>query len=220
MAGFTDARQTWDARYAKADGFLFGEAPNEWLVASAHHLRHGASVLCLADGEGRNSVWLARQGMNVTAFDISAVGVDRARGYAQRAGVSIDLRVSEIAQWAWEPVAFDAVAAIFIQFAPPALRTRIFSGIAQTLVPGGLLIIEGYGLRQLTYRTGGPGIAENLYTMPMLVQAFDGWHILASRDVDREVREGSGHSGMSHLISLVLRKPGEFSPSGTPPPDA
>jgi SAM-dependent methyltransferase len=220
MAGFTDARQTWDGRYAKADGFLFGEAPNEWLVASAHHLRPGARVLSLADGEGRNGVWLAQQGMQVTAFDISAVGIDRARGYAQRVGVQVDLRVSEIAQWAWEPGAYDAVVAIFIQFAPPALRAAIFAGIARTLVPGGLLILEGYGPRQLSYRTGGPGIAENLYTMSMLAQAFDGWHILASRDVDREIREGSGHSGMSHLVSLVLRKPDGISPSGTPPRDA
>ncbi len=220
MTGFTDARQTWDGRYAKAEGFLFGEAPNEWLVASARHLHPGARVLAIADGEGRNGVWLARQGMRVTAFDISPVGVERARGHALSAGVAIDLRVSEAAQWTWEPGAFDAVVAIFIQFAPPALRSRIFAGIAQTLLPGGLLIIEGYGPRQLTYRTGGPGIAENLYTMPMLVHAFEGWQILASREVDREIREGSGHNGMSHLISMVLRKPEDLSPSGTPPPAA
>jgi SAM-dependent methyltransferase len=212
MAGFTDARQTWDGRYSKAEGFLFGEAPNEWLVAGARHLKPASRVLSVADGEGRNGVWLAQQGMRVTAFDISPVGVDRARGHAQRAGVGLELHVVDAGKWVWEPEAFDAVAAIFIQFAPPELRARIFEGVARTLVPGGLLIIEGYGLRQLTYRTGGPGIAENLYTMHKLVQAFDGWQILASRDVDREVREGAGHSGMSHLVSLALRKPQPLSP--------
>ena len=216
MAGFTDARQTWDGRYSKADGFLFGETPNEWLVCAARYLSPGARVLSVADGEGRNGVWLAQKGMRVTAFDISPVGVERARDYAQRAGVALDLEVAEAGQWTWEPEAFDAVAAIFIQFAPPGLRASIFAGIARTLVPGGLLILEGYGPRQLIYRTGGPGIAENLYTMPMLVQAFEGWQILASRDVDREVREGAGHNGMSHLVSLVLRKPAPVTPSGTP----
>ena len=217
MAGFKNPRETWDQRYAAADGFLFGEAPNAWLAASAAFLAPGMRVLSLADGEGRNGVWLASRGCRVSAFDISPVGIERARRHARSQGVEIDLQVADIAQWRWDPESFDAVAAIFIQFAPPDLRARIFAGIAQTLVPGGLLILEGYGLRQLAYRTGGPGIAENLYTMPMLLQAFDGWEILASRDADREVSEGAGHHGMSHLISALLRKPRPVSPSGTPP---
>ena len=207
MAGFTDARATWDGRYSNANGFLFGEAPNRWLAANAFRIAPGAKVLSIADGEGRNSVWLARQGFEVTEFDVSPVGVARAREFASSHGVEPDLRVADIARWDWQPQAFDAVAAIFFQFAPPALRSRIFEGIATALVPGGLLIVEGYGLRQLRYRTGGPGIAENLYTVQILAQAFAGWQILASRELDCEVREGAGHHGRSHLISMVLRKP-------------
>ncbi|MEK9721461.1 MAG: class I SAM-dependent methyltransferase, partial [Quisquiliibacterium sp.] len=111
------------------------------------------------------------------------------------------------ADWDWQPGTFDAVVAIFIQFAAPELRQAIFSGVHQTLKPGGLLILEGYGLRQLVHRTGGPGVAENLYTMPMLLQAFDGWQILASRDADLPVHEGQGHEGISHLVSMTARKP-------------
>jgi len=217
MAGFGNARETWDRRYAAADGFLFGDAPNVWLASCAAFLEPGMRVLSLADGEGRNGVWLAGLGCRVSAFDVSPVGIERARRHAAARGVDLDLQVADIAHWKWEPECFDAVAAIFIQFAPPDLRARIFAGIAQTLVPGGLLILEGYGPRQLVYRTGGPGVAENLYTMPMLLQAFEGWHILASRDADRQVSEGAGHCGMSHLISLLLRKPGRVSPPGTPP---
>lgn len=217
MSGFRNPRETWDQRYAAADGFLFGEAPNAWLASSARFLRPGMRVLCVADGEGRNGVWLAKLGCRVTAFDLSPVAVERARRHAAAQGVDIDLRVAEVDHWQWAREAFDAVAAIFIQFAPPEVRTRVFEGIAQTLVPGGLLILEGYGPRQLVYRTGGPGIAENLYTMPMLLQAFDGWEILASRDADREVNEGAGHHGQSHLVSLLLRKPAGVSPSGTRP---
>jgi len=212
MSRFRNPRETWDQRYAAADGFLFGEAPNTWLASAARLLRPGMRVLSVADGEGRNGVWLAKLGCRVTAFDISPVAVERARGHAASRGVDIDLRVGDVEHWQWTPEAFDAVAAVFIQFAPPEVRARVFAGIAQTLVPGGLLILEGYGPRQLVYRTGGPGIAENLYTMPMLLRAFDGWEILASRDADREMREGAGHHGLSHVVSLLLRKPPGLSP--------
>lgn len=220
MTDFTDPRQTWDTRYANADGFLFGEQPNAWVAANAGWLRPGVRVLSIADGEGRNGVWLARQGCRVTAFDLSPVGVARARSLAKRRGVAIDLHVADVADWPWDPDAFDAVVAVFIQFAAPPLRERIFAGVARTLVPGGVLVLEGYGPRQLRYRTGGPGVAENLYTMPLLLKAFAGWQILASRDADREVSEGAGHRGLSHLVSLVARKPAGLTGPGTRPPGA
>jgi SAM-dependent methyltransferase len=207
MPAFSDARQTWDRRFAAADGFLFGEAPNAWLAAQAGRLRPGMRALSVADGEGRNAAWLAGRGCEVTSFDVSPVGVERARALFAQRGVAVDARVCDVAEWAWEQGAFDLVAAIFIQFAPPALRERVFAGIARTLRPGGLLVLEGYGLRQLEYRTGGPGIAEHLYTMPMLLQAFPGWRIEASRDVDLELAEGAGHCGRSHVLSMVLRAP-------------
>ena len=209
MADFHDARERWNARFASADGFLFGRDPNRWLAASAGWLAPASRVLSVADGEGRNGVWLARQGHRVTAFDLSDVGVGRAAALAAEQGVELELKAADVAQWKWEPDAYDAVAAIFIQFAGPDLRARIFEGIGATLRPGGVLILEGYGPRQLVYRTGGPGVAENLYTMPMLLEAFAGWDILASRDADLELEEGAGHAGRSHVISLVLRKPAE-----------
>ncbi len=207
MTGFDDARKTWDARFTKGGGALFGTAPNRWLEAQAGRLGAGARVLCVADGEGRNGVWLAERGCRVRSFDVSPVGVEHARGAARARGVELDALVSGAGDWSWEPDAFDAVAAIFVQFAPPDLRARIFDGIARTLVPGGLLIIEGYGPRQLEFRTGGPGIAEHLYTQALLLGAFDGWDVLASRDADLTLAEGSAHAGRSHVISMVLRKP-------------
>jgi len=207
MADFNDARQTWDRRFSQAEGTLFGSDPNRWLAAQGPRLSPGARVLCIADGEGRNGVWLAERGCDVVSFDISPVGVDRARRLAAQRGVRLDARIADIAGWHWEPDAYDAVVGIFFQFAGPALRQRIFEGLAATLAPGGLLILEGYGPRQLRYRTGGPGVQENLYTMPMLLHAFDGWPVLASRDADVDMAEGSGHHGRSHVVSAVLRKP-------------
>ena len=206
MTTFEDARVRWDRRYGETDA-LFGEAPNAWLVAHAHRLPVGARVLSLADGQGRNGVWLAQRGCRVTAFDLSPVGIEQARRRARALDVAIDLSVADIADWPWTSEAFDAVVGIFFQFASPALRARIFEGVKRTLVPGGLFVLEGYGLRQLEHRTGGPGVAENLYTMPMLLQAFEGWRIEASRDLDADLAEGTGHAGRSHLLSMVLRKP-------------
>ena len=207
MSAFADARQTWDRRYEQADGLLFGPEPNAWLAAQRARFRPGMRVLCVADGEGRNALWLAGLGCEVVSFDISPVGVARADSLAGQRGLSIDARVAGAAEWEWTHAAFDAVVAIFIQFAPPELRERIFRGIARTLRPGGLLVIEGYGLRQLSYRTGGPGIAAHLYRMPMLLQAFPGWRIEAARDVDTELAEGAAHHGRSHVLSMVLTAP-------------
>lgn len=207
MAEFNDARTTWDRRFAQADGWLFGSEPNRWLAEHAGRIPAGARALCIADGEGRNAVHLAATGVDVTTFDISGVAVDKAVAMAAAAGVRVDIRRADIADWTWEPQAYDAVVAIFFQFAGPGLRRRIFEGIDSTLRPGGLLIIEGYGLRQLEFKTGGPGKADNLYTPRTLADAFPDWRVLASRDTVLTLEEGTAHCGRSHVISAVLRKP-------------
>ena len=171
MGEFEDARETWDRRFAEADGLLFGSEPNPWLAEHHRLLPAGGKVLCVADGESRNGVFLAAAGFDVTAFDISPVAIEKARALAGQRGVEIDLRVADAARWGFEPDAFDAVVAIFIQFADPDLRERLFAGFRRTLRPGGVLLIEGYGERQLRYRTGGPGIPENLYQARRLHQA-------------------------------------------------
>jgi SAM-dependent methyltransferase len=207
MAEFDDARAVWDRRFSEADGLLFGAEPNGWLVENRDLLPAGGKVLCVADGESRNGVYLAQAGFHVTAFDISPVAIEKAHALAAQRAVDIELIVADAAQWRFEPDAFDAVVAIFIQFAGPELRKRLFEGFARTIRPGGVLLVEGYGERQLRYRTGGPGIPENLYQMRPLVNAFPGWEILASRDVDVVLSEGTAHRGISHSVAAVLRKP-------------
>ncbi len=207
MGEFDDARETWDRRFAAADGLLFGEEPNPWLAEHHRLLPAGGRVLCVADGESRNGVFLAAAGFDVTAFDISPVAVDKARALAAQRGVELELLVADAARWPFEPDACDAVVAIFIQFASPELRARLFDGFRRTLRPGGVLLIEGYGERQLRYRTGGPGIPENLYQMRRLHMAFAGWEILASRDADVILAEGAAHAGISHTVAAVYRKP-------------
>lgn len=214
---FKDASQRWDKRYREADGFLFGEQPNVWLASQARWLdQHAAAIqaqgrspraLSIADGEARNSVWLAHRGWQVQAFDYSAVAVAKARAFAQRERVAIDLSQAALEQWSWPPEQFDAIVAIFFQFAPPPLRDAVLPKMLASLKPGGLLVIEGYGPRQMEYRTGGPGILEHLYTTGLLLEHFRLMDILAWRDADEVIKEGTAHDGRSHLISAVIRKP-------------
>ena len=196
----------WNERYA-GDEYHFGTEPAAFLVAQAGALPPGARVLCVADGEGRNSTYLAGLGHSVVAFEPAPNAVAKARRLAAARGVSVEQRSATIEDWAWEPDAFDAVAAIFIQFVPPAQRPALFADFARTLRPGGLLLLHGYAPRQVGYGTGGPPWPEHLYTLPMLLEAFAGWQVLHAADRDAEISEGRGHDGLSALIDFVARKP-------------
>jgi SAM-dependent methyltransferase len=196
----------WDRRFS-GEGYLFGTEPNRFLVSCADLLREGDRALCVADGEGRNSVWLAGRGLTVDAFDVSPVGVAKARLLAAERGVSVDYSVAAADEWPWPEGAYDVVVAIFIQFAPPALRRRMFGWIGRALRPGGLLLLEGYRIEQLEYRTGGPGVAEQLYTEPQLRAELAGLTIERLDSYDEVVDEGPAHSGMSALVDVVARRP-------------
>ena len=196
----------WNQRFSVPD-FVFGTAPNAFLAAQAPRLMPGMSALCIADGEGRNSVWLATQGLRVTAFDFSPVALAKAEKFARESGVTVDFRESTVGDWRWDEPRYDVVAGIFIQFVGPAERARMFAGMARALNPGGLLILEGYGPKQLEYATGGPKKLENLYTEALLRESFRDLEFLRLAAYDAEVDEGAGHKGMSALVDLVARKP-------------
>lgn len=196
----------WNLRYSE-NGMLFGSAPNEWLRQQAGHWKPGERVLCVADGEGRNSVWLARErGLEVDAFDIAEIGVAKARKLAQDMGARVNFTVADCDAYPWQPATYDGVAAIFVQFADPAMRERLFARIVDCLKPGGILVLQGYTPKQLEYRTGGPPEVSHLYTEPMLRAAFGGMDILELREYEAELTEGAGHRGRSALIGLVARK--------------
>ena len=195
----------WDERYSR-DDYLFGTKPADFLKNHSHLLRPGLAGLVVADGEGRNSVYVAEHEVETTAFDASPVAVAKARALAEARQVAVDFHVAKSEGWGWDPERFDLVVAIFIQFLGPQAMASQFENMQRTLRPGGRLLLHGYRPKQLEYRTGGPPDRENLYTEELLRQAFDGMEIEVLTSYDTEIREGTGHVGRSALIDLVARK--------------
>ncbi len=206
MQGKTYGQDHWDARYAE-QGYIFGEGPNLFLERQAPLLKPGMRALAVADGEGRNSVWLAEQGLAVTATDISPVALAKARRLAERRGVAVDFRQADMVGWDYPEGEFDLVAAIFIQVVGPADRAVAFEGMKRALKPGGLLLVEGYTPDQLRHGTGGPSAIENLYTEALLRESFGGLIIEQLDSYEAELDEGPRHKGLSAVIDLVARKP-------------
>ena len=203
---FTDATQFWNERFDKKE-FIFGKEPNEYLVDQAsQYLKPKSSVLCIADGEGRNGVWLAKQGMQVTGFDVSDIALAKANQFAVDNNVNIQYSLCDTDGFDWQVNAYDAVVGIFIQFADPEMRARIFRQVHQTLKPGGLFILQGYTPKQLEYKTGGPSLIEYLYTEEMIRELSQGFEILELECYEKELSEGARHTGMSALLGMVAKK--------------
>lgn len=197
----------WNERFAGED-YWFGTEPNAFLAAQAHRLKPGQKALAIADGEGRNGVFLARQGLAVTSVDLTPNGIAKTQRLAERLGVKLETICADLETWDWGAPRFDVVVGIFFQFAAPRFREALFRQMADVLKPGGLLLIEGYRPEQIAYGTGGPPQVENLYTAELLRAAFADMDILELAEHDSEIHEGSRHHGMSALIDLVARKRG------------
>ena len=205
MTGFAYPQDMWNKRFSTPD-YVFGEEPNAFLVSQAALLGQG-QALALADGEGRNSVWLAQQGLSVDAFDFSAPAVEKAKALAAKHQVQVNFSCSDWQSFDWQPAHYDLVAGVFFQFATPLERAELFKKIKRSLKPGGTVLIQGYGKNQLSYKTGGPDKLEHLYDEDLLRQAFDGFQVLVCETYETAIQEGTGHSGMSALVGFVARKP-------------
>jgi SAM-dependent methyltransferase len=205
MTGFSNPQAMWDKRFSTPE-YVFGEAPNAFLVSQAALIGKG-QALAVADGEGRNSVWLAQQGLSVDAFDFSSPAIVKAQALAAKHKVKVNFTCSDWQSFDWPTAHYDLVAGIFFQFAAPDERSQLFEKINKSLKPGGLLIIQGYGKNQLKYNTGGPGKLDHLYDDALLREAFAGYEVLVCNTYETSITEGAGHSGMSALVGFVARKP-------------
>lgn len=202
----------WSKRYRDAgDDYLFGTEPNRFLAHRQDLLQNGRTALSVADGEGRNSVWLAEQGLEVTAIEISPVAIEKARHLANGRKTQVNFLLADMLAPGWPPLemhgGFDWVFGIFIQFVGPEWRSRQFDVLKQLTAPGGRILLQGYTPKQIEYRTGGPSAVENLYTEEVLRDEFAGWEIEELVEYEDEINEGSGHKGLSALIGMIARKP-------------
>lgn len=202
----------WNQRYSDVgEAYLYGTEPNRFLARREALLRNGHNALSIADGEGRNSVWLAEQGLEVTGIEISSVAIAKARHLAAARQVNVNFIQADLLAPSWPPAemrdAFDWVIGIFIQFVGPEWRERQFDVMKQHTRPGGRILLQGYTPQQVELGTGGPSAVENLYTAELLREAFADWEIEELVEYEDSLEEGSGHVGRSALIGMVARKP-------------
>ena len=197
-------REFWDSLYAD-EAYVYGTEANAFLRSQAELLKPGQEALAMADGEGRNGVWLAEQGLKVHAVDFSAVAQIKAKRLAEARGIELEFEEADLLDWHWQRARYDVIVAIFIQFVGSDERPRLFRDMQRALKPGGILILQGYAKRQIKYGTGGPGSADHMYTEAMLREAFGDMEILHLREHDDFISEGYKHHGMSALIDLVAR---------------
>ena len=200
----------WNARYA-AEGYSYGTEPNEFLVQCLPRLQslpRGAGVLCLADGEGRNGVWLARQGFAVTSVDIAEEGLRKARALAGSAGVALQTQQADVTALAPGSQCWDAVVSIFLHL-PARPRRELHRRCLAALRPGGLFVFEAYSPEQLVFGTGGPKEIALLPTLADVEADFAGCPgaaIVHRFSGVRSVVEGPLHSGDGHVVQLVVRR--------------
>lgn len=200
----------WDDRYRDPD-YAFGTAPNAFLASQRHRVVAGQRALVPGDGEGRNGVWLAEQGLDVITVDASRVGVAKATALATARGVQLDARCADLTDWDWPVATCDLVAAIFLHFMPaerPAMHRRMLGAMR----PGGLLILECYSVRQLDRRkagtTGGPP-PEMMVTTADLAADFAGAEVESLEEVETVLHEGARHVGPSTVVRLLARRRSE-----------
>lgn len=194
----------WNERYA-AGHYVYGEAPNAFLEEVASRIPSGP-VLCLAEGEGRNAVYLATLGHRVTAVDQSETGLSKTRALAAKFGVSVETIRADLADFTVAQAAWAGIVAVFAHL-PPPLRKRIHAESVRGLVPGGVFILEAYSPAQMAYDTGGPRDPELLMSLTELGSELRGLELLMAREIERDVIEGTFHTGRGAVVQVLARKP-------------
>jgi len=194
----------WDDRYA-ADDYVYGQDPNEFVAEMAMHIPDGP-VLCLAEGEGRNAVYIAKSGHRVTAVDQSSMGLNKALRLAEANGAVIDTIHADLEAYQIMPGAWAGIVATFAHL-PPPLRRKVHAAVVQGLKPGGVFILEAYTPAQLALGTGGPKVPELLMTLDNLREELSGLEFIVAREIERDVTEGNFHQGRGAVVQIVARLP-------------
>lgn len=195
----------WDERYQTPE-YIFGDQPCQWLIMNQHRLPKSGSAIALGDGEGRNGVFLAEVGLQVTSVDLSEVGLSKARDLALTRGVTIETVQADLEHYTMTPESQDLIVSIYCHL-PDAIRKLVHSHVEEALKPGGLFILEAFHHSQLKYQSGGPKTTDLLYDLEELTGDFQSLQILEALDGLCYLDEGARHSGLGHIVRLVLQKP-------------
>ena len=190
----------WDERYSEP-GYAYGKDPNEFLASVASRIPAGP-VLSLAEGEGRNAVYLAGRGHSVRAVDSSRVGLEKALHLAAERGVSLETTCADLRDYAIEPGAWSGIVSIFCHLSAP-LRQQVHAAAVAGLRPGGALVLEAYRPAQLEHGTGGPRTLDRLYDLQSLREDFRDLELIHAIETEREVLEGRAHAGLGAVVQIL-----------------
>ena len=193
----------WDKRFSEP-GYAYGTEPNGFLVSVADRIP-GGNVLCLAEGEGRNAVYLAGLGYDVTAVDTSSVGLVKAEALAHDRGVTIETVNADLEEYEIEPGVWQGIVSIYCHL-PPVVRAALHERCLRGLAPGGVLVLEGFTPRQLELGTGGPKNRELLMELEIIRQELPGLRLEIGREIEREVAEGKYHDGTASVVQILAVK--------------
>lgn len=193
----------WDAVYDVSD-YVYGEQPNDFLRGHVDVLPKG-KVLCLADGEGRNSVFLAELGYDVMAVDISRVAIEKAKQLAREHQVDIEFIHADLSEFELGVNRWDAIVSIFCHL-PAELRGPVHEKVVQALKPGGIFLAESYTPKQLEFKTGGPPRADMMHSEQVVSEELSELHFVLLEEKERHIQEGTKHNGRSHVVQVIARK--------------
>ena len=194
----------WNKRFSIED-YLFGADPAQALVKLEHYLIPQGDTLVIADGEGRNSVYLASRGFRVTASDSSTVANVKAKALAANQNVEVNYQVEDFFDIDWSAQQYDNIVGIFFQFIPPDKIKQVLTALRTAIKKGGTLLIHGYTPQQIELATGGPKDVSLMYTKELFEDVFESVEILVNKEYQMQLSEGSGHKGQSALIDFVAK---------------
>lgn len=199
-----DPQSFWDERFGQPQ-YIYGTEPNSFLQDSLAKLPSTGSILCVCEGEGRNAVFLAKQGFHVTAVDVSPEGKKKAEQLAAKENVEIEYLLSDLNDFDFGENQWDAVISISAHL-PSATRANVYPKIFTAIKPGGILLLESYHPNQLQYGTGGPKDVDMLLTLELLGQHFPNLEAIHTAELEREVTEGTYHTGNAYVTQFIGRK--------------
>lgn len=195
----------WNERFQGED-YVFGTEPNVFIADMHKRLALTGNALAIAEGEGRNAVFLAREGMNVTVWDYAESGLNKANKLAEASGVEIRTELVDLGEAQWTKEQWEEIICVFGHF-PKELRTRTLEGVKTAVKPGGYFLTEVYSPYQIPYRSGGPQDPQFLYAPGDFLEAFADWRIVHFFMGEVVRQEGQGHQGLSHVLQFAGQKP-------------